>query len=453
MTYPAAMAAPARRPGVVLALLAVIAGASALGDAAAMVTLTIRLYDAEHAAWAITALLFAILGPSVALAPLAARILARVPVWPALVVTSAVQAATATVLAMVSATGPTLALVVVLGAGLALTQPALLSVVPALVGRDRVVWANSLTRTANWSGWTVGPIIGGALCAAGAASAALLIEAALFVVAGACFVVLNRMSGAAGRTRDPHVPATADPGSVPEDRQEHSARRRLVPPTIRAALGYVRRDRTLETLLLAVGIINLCTFMTGVAEVFFARDVLHTGDTGYAALLSVWSASMVAGNLLAPRAARRGARRAAVLGLAMAGAGLAAAAMAPSLPTAMAAYAVAGAGSGLQYTLVRSMIQRRADGPLCAPVCAVWVAIDMGTQLAGFVAGGVAMAVGARFTLLAAGAGLCSVSILGAVRARRSAPRAARSPVGPGPEPAPAAGPASISPASHGSSA
>ena len=73
---------------------------------------------------------------------------------------------------------------------------------------------------------------------------------------------------------------------------------------------------------------------------------------------------------------------------------------------------VAGAGFGLQSTLIRTMIQQRAAGPLCTPVCAIWVAVDMGTQLAGYLAGGVALLAGPRAALLAAGAGLCAAAVL-----------------------------------------
>jgi MFS family permease len=397
---------------VVPGLLVTVAAAATIGDAAAMVTLTIRLYAAEHSGWAIAALLLAILGPSVVLAPLTARILARVSVWRALVVTSAAQAAAAVVLARVTAPGPTLALVVVLGAGLALSQPALLSAVPDLVGPDRLAQANALIRTANWGGWTVGPLIGGVLASAGQAPAALLLEATSFVVAGACFAALSRLS-------TPGTPA-----------QPTAA------PTIRAALGYIRRDAALPGLLLTVGMINICTFITGVAEIFFAREALHAGDTGYAALLSAWSACMIAGNLLAPRAARRtpwgssraagrppwGASRTALLAVAVTGAGLAAAAAAPSLIAAIGAYGVAGAGFGLQSTLIRTMIQQRAAGPLRTPVCTVWVAVDMGTQLAGYLAGGVALLAGPRAALLAAGAGLCATAVIAAAALWRPVP-------------------------------
>jgi Major Facilitator Superfamily len=391
----------ARRQRVVVGLLLTVAAAATLGDAAAMVTLTIRLYAAEHSGWAITALLLAILGPSVLLAPLTARILARVSVWRALVVTSAAQAAAAVILAKVTAPGPTLALVVVLGAGLALSQPALLSAVPDLAGPGRLTQVNALIRTANWGGWTVGPLIGGVLASAGQAPAALLLEAASFVLAGACFAASGRLSARAAP-----VPASAPA------------------PTVRAALGYIRRDAALPGLLLTVGMINICTFITGVAEIFFAREALQAGDTGYAALLSAWSAGMIAGNLLAPRAARRpwGASRTALLAVAVTGAGLAAAAAAPGLIAAVGAYGVAGAGFGLQSTLIRTMIQQRAAGPLRTPVCTVWVAVDMGTQLAGYLAGGVALLAGPRAALLAAGAGLCAAAVLATATLWRPVP-------------------------------
>ena len=264
----------------VIALLVAVAGAAAFGDAAAMVTLMLRLYRADHPAWAITALLFAILGPSVLLAPFAARILACGRMGRTLVLTSVAQAAA---LVLARGAGPTLVLVAVIGVGLAMTQPALLEITPAVVGPDRLVWANSLTRTASWSGWTIGPITGGALYAAGFASAALG-EAASFVVAGVCFSLLDRVP-AAGPNASRAAPAPTD------DR---------VPVTVAGTFRYILRDRVLAGLIASVGVTNVCVSMTGVAEVFFAREVLRTGSVGFASLSSAWFGGEITGTLAAP---------------------------------------------------------------------------------------------------------------------------------------------------------
>ena len=385
-----------------MTLLVVVAGAAAFGDAAAMVTLMLRLSQAGHSAWAITALLFAILGPSVILAPFAGRLLGRGRAWPLLVLTSAGQAVAAVALIVARGTGPDLALVTAIGAGLALTQPTLLEITPTVAGPDRLAWANSLTRSASWTGWTVGPLTGGALCATGLAAAALGIEAASFVLAGACFAVLSRLPAAA-----PPAPAAVPASSAPDQAD--------VAGTIR----YILRDRVLAGLIASVGITNICVSMTGVAEVFFAREVLRTGSVGFASLSSAWFGGMIIGTLAAPWAVVRRPSAAAPAGIGVAGAGIVAAAVASVLPTAVLGYGVGGIGFGLQATVVRTMIQRRADGPLRGRVFGIWVATDMSTQLAGYLAGGAAMLVGARATLTIAGAGLCSVSCAAAALTAR----------------------------------
>ena len=106
-------------------------------------------------------------------------------------------------------------------------------------------------------------------------------------------------------------------------------------------------------------------------------------------------------------------------GIGVAGAGILVASSASSLAQALAAYGLAGVGFGLQATLIRGMIQRRAAGPILAPVCRLWIAVDMSTQLGGYLAGGAAMLAGARPALAIAGAGLCSVSCLAIVLAGR----------------------------------
>jgi MFS family permease len=393
MTAPGSRARSPARPLPVMTLLVTLAGTAAFGDAAAMITLMLRLYRTADASWAVTALLFAILGPSAVLAPVTARILARVGVWRALALTSAGQAAASAALIAVHGTGPTLVLVAVIGAGLSVTQPALLEITPAVVGPGRLDRANSLTRSASWSGWMVGPVAGGALCAAGLPWAALGIEAGSFVIAGACFGALRGVPAAS------RAPAR---GSAP------------------GAWRYILRDRALAGLIAAVAIINVCVCMTGVAEVFFARDALRTGSVGFAFLDSVWFAGIVAGTLAAPRAAAWRPSVTVPAGIGLAGAGILAASAAGSLAAAQAAYAVAGIGFGLQATLVRGLIQRRADGPMRGGVCGVWVAVDMATQLGGYLAGGAAMLAGARPTLAIAGAGLCSAGCVAFVLAGRS---------------------------------
>jgi hypothetical protein len=339
--------------------------------------------------------LLCILGPSVLLAPFAGRILGRSGATRALVLTSAGQAAAAAGLIIAHGTVPTLALVAVIGAGLAMTQPALLEITPRAVSPDRLVWANSLIRAANWTGWTVGPITGGSLCAAGLASAALLTEAASFAVAGVCFGVLGHRLAA----------------------RAHPSRSGQAAAGTRVAIGYILRDRILAGLIASVGVTNVCVSMTGVAEVFFAREVLRATDTGFAFLSSAWFGGMVVGTLAAPRASAWRSSWAVPAGAALAGAGIVAAAAASSVAAAIPAYGIAGIGFGLQATVVRSMIQRRADGPLRGPVCGIWVAVDMSTQLAGYLAGGAAMLAGARVTLALAGTGLCVVSGIAISRA------------------------------------
>jgi Na+/melibiose symporter-like transporter len=377
----------------VMVLLGTIAGSAAFGDAAAIVTLMLRLYRADHPTWAITALLFAILGPSVILAPFAGRVLARTRLGPALVGVSACQTAAAVALIFFRSAPLTLLLVAVIGAGLAVTAPALLQLTPSLVDPGRLIWANSLTRSADWSGWTAGPVAGGALCALGVPAAALALEAASFVVAGVCFAVL-----ALRVTEQTPEPAPA-PGRLGL--------------TITAALGRIRRDRVLTGLLASVVVTNLCVSMIGVAEVFFARDVLRTGSLGFAVLSSAWFAGMIAGTVVAPRADAWRPALMTLAGIGLAGAGIIGVAATGGLIVALLPYGLAGAGFGLQSTIVRGLMQRRAAGPSLGAVTGVWVAADMTSQLAGYLAGGAAMVAGARFTFAIAGAGLCVASLGG----------------------------------------
>ena len=68
--------------------------------------------------------------------------------------------------------------------------------------------------------------------------------------------------------------------------------------------------------------------MSVAAEVFFARDVLHTGAAGYGLLMTAWTLGMVAGAVgLARRVPRAWLAAGALAGVALQGAGLLGAAL------------------------------------------------------------------------------------------------------------------------------
>src|SRR5437764_8600437 len=178
-----------------LRLLAGAAGLSALGDFMAAFPLILHVQQRTGSAFAVSALIFALWGPVVLAAGVAGAIVDRYENRGILIAVSVVQAAV--VAAMLPATDSLwalLPLMTLLGFGVALSQPAEFALVPAAARPDtEAARANGLMETARSLGFTAGPVVGGALGAAGLLWLALALNALSFlVVAGAAALLRAR---------------------------------------------------------------------------------------------------------------------------------------------------------------------------------------------------------------------------------------------------------------------
>jgi MFS family permease len=382
-------------------------GASTLGDGAAMVTLILRLHNTTHSSWLVASLLFAMLGPSVVGAPLAAGLVCRLGPGRVFVTATGMQAATAAALAAVSGPGPTLALATGLGAGFALTQPASLTLLPRLVADEGITSANSLLRSADWIGWTAGPLIAGGLLTVGLRELPLLIDSVSFLVAA---VMIAGIGAAGGPEPGAERGETGQAGGTAD----------------RAPGGRLRRwrdagsDRQVRALLLIAGLSGLFVPMSALAEVFLARDVLRASDFGYTTMGAAFTAGMVVGTLLAPRL---GSREAVTVAgsLILAGAGIGVVGLVGTVQLTLFPYALAGLAVGVQLMANRSMLQRyltRQVRPELHPdIYSGYVAATMGAQLAGFACGAALLGVaGARPVMWVAGGGTALVGAIGWLR-------------------------------------
>jgi MFS family permease len=275
----AAMPIPHRRD---LRLLAGAAGLSALGDFMAVFPLILHVQQTTGSAFAVSALIFALWGPVVLAAGLAGAIVDRFENRAVLVVVSFAQAAVvAGMVAGVDELWALLPLMALLGFGVAVSQPAEFALVPAAAagGDVEVARANGLMETVRSFGFTAGPLLGGALGAAGLLRLALALNALSFVVVGVAALVL--------RARRRPAPASD------------------VPVHARDGFTFLLRERDLS---IAIGgaVAALAVFSISVtAEPFFVAEVLHGGPIAYGVLLTSWTVGMAAGSaLLAHRVPR-----------------------------------------------------------------------------------------------------------------------------------------------------
>jgi MFS family permease len=387
-------------------LLAGAVGLSALGDFLGFIPLALHVQERTGSGIAVAALFIALWTPSALLGGPAGLLADRVESRRLLRDVSLAQAAVALVLAFAfGGLLPILALTALLGVGVAIAQPAEFALVPASAGTGGLAAANGRIEAARYLGFTLGPVIGGLLAAAGSTRVALLVNAASFLAVA--------LAAQALRARREPRPAG--------DRTSERARE---------GIAFLMRDDVLGPVIVAAFVSLLFMTASATAEVFFAKDVLHAGDAGYGTLMTLWTLGMVVGStLVATRLPAARYAGVALAAMALQGAGLA-------LPTlwlvfgfALVAYLVGGIGHGTKNVVVRTLIHTRVPDELRGRAWAAYSAGRNGAELVALVSGGLLVAaVGARWTLLLAGALPVVAAAYAALRrARPSASRVADS--------------------------
>jgi MFS family permease len=379
-------------------LIVVAVGLSSLGDVLAAVALTIRVHDLTGSGLAVAALLLADLVAHVVLAPWAGLLVDRVETVRVLVAVSLGQAAVAVALAFTHSVPIMVGLLSLLGAGATVVNPAVLALLPKVVGRDRITPANASLEIARYAGATAGPVVAGVLAATLGTGAALLLDAGSFAALA--------LAAAALRVRRP--PEEAGEGEGETGPQRGGAR---------AGFSFLWGEPVLRLAAVVLTITVVFAVMDNVALVFFAKDTLEAGDSGYGILISAWTAGMVAGIFLVARRLRAQALAPGVI-LADASTGVAvlAAAVWPVFAWAVGLFVVGGAGNGIANVARRSLIHHRTPERLHGRVFAANAALLSSGQIAAVALGGILVeAIGPRATLMLAGAGTVAVSIIGLV--------------------------------------
>jgi MFS family permease len=367
---------------------------SHVGDYLALVTLTLRIEAATDSGWAVAGLLLTGLLPPLLLAPVVGMLVDRVENVRVLVVAALFQAAAAAALAVTPGVAATLALSFLLGTGVAVTQPALFALLPRAVGEDRVTQANAYLEVARWGGAAAGPVAAATLTAAFGARTALLANAATFLVVAALVPLL--------RVRRPPEPVPAEERGRGEARQ---------------GLAFLLRDPLLRLVVPMMGLMIVFAAADNVAEVFFAKDVLRAGDTGYGVLITTWTIGMVAGSTAAGRWARPSALAPVVLvGSVVGGIAVVVAAASAMYAVAITMFFVGGMANGMELVAMRSLLHHRVPDRLRGRAFAAYYGMVQAAQIVALGAsGGLVEAAGARMTMLFAGIGTAAIGILGAL--------------------------------------
>ena len=229
-------------------LLSGAVGLSALGDFLGFIPLALYLQERTGSGIAVAGLFIALWAPSVILGGHAGLLADRIEGRRLLRDVSLAQAAVALVLAFAfGGLAATLALTALLGVGVAVAQPAEFALVPAVAGRGGVAAANGRIEAARYLGFTLGPVLGGLLAAAGGTRIALLVNAASFLAVAVVAQALRARREPSGarplvgaRPRRPHLP----PGRRrPGARRDRRLRLAAVHDRVRHRRGVLRQGR------------------------------------------------------------------------------------------------------------------------------------------------------------------------------------------------------------------
>ncbi|MDP9418518.1 MAG: MFS transporter [Actinomycetota bacterium] len=202
-----------------------------------------------------------------------------------------------------------------------------LSVLPGLVGRERVEEGNRLLELAHAGARTAGPAIGAALVAVVRPVWALLVDAASYVVSAVSLWTLA-------------------PEAPPECRRDERAR-----DALRAGLVQVRRSSYVRPLTLYLGVNNLATQAFNTAVVVFVVRSLALSPAVVGVAFAASSVGFFAGAATSSAAARRWGPGPLICLASVVGAAgfalVAAAGPLPPVPTVGAGMAVSGFATGL----------------------------------------------------------------------------------------------------------
>jgi hypothetical protein len=167
-------------------------------------------------------------------------------------------------------------------------------------------------------------------------------------------------------------------------------------------------------------------------EVVYAERSLHGGADTYGLLLAVWGAGTVLSSVGLTRAGRIPAIALVLASAGAMGAGYLLMAAAPGVPVALAGCLLGGIGNGVYCIAVVQAVQERLADEVQARVMGLLESLTAACYGAGFVLGGVLMAIGSpRIALAVAGLGvLAAVAVTARLLRGERAPSRALAPAG-----------------------
>lgn len=375
---------------------------SSLASQMQVVALGWQLYGLTGSAFSLGLLGAAQFVPVVCLVFVAGHVLDRVDRARVARLCQAAEMAGAVALAVAAARhalspGLIYAVVALFGAARAFEQPAMQSLLPALVPRERFGQAAALSSSLFTSATIVGPSLGGLLYGLGPeipyAAAALS-----FAAANAGLAAIGRTAG--GRAADGRP--TDGPGVE-----------RRPPVTWRGVFGGIAFIRSRPEIGGAITLDLFAVLLGGATALLpvYARDILHAGPVGLGFLrASTAAGALVVSLLLARRPLRGHAGAIMFASVGLFGIATIVFGLSRSLPLSVAALAVAGGADVVSVVIRSTLVQLRTPDEMRGRVAAVNVLfIGSSNQLGEFETGMLASVVGAVPAVVLGGIGTLGV--------------------------------------------
>jgi len=323
---------------------------SGIGTYLAALVLTVSIRDKTHSGTWVAALLVADLLPlflvGVTLGPLIDRLSRK----RLMIAADLVRLGVFALLPFAHEPAQIVALAAVTGIATGFFRPAAIAGVPNLVdGDDELAVANSLLAGIDNFAWMIGPLLGGALLVVSGPDLAYWINAVTFLVSA---LLIAR------------IPARRLQSVEPISRGHWR--------DVRDGITVVLGTPQLKTVLFVWNVVILGNAALNVAEVFFAKDSLDSGNFGYGVLVAATGAGLILGSLLAPAALGKiGLRRLYPISVGLMGVGALAAAGAPTVWVAAPLIAVSTLGNGSAIVCNQLLVQRGAPDAMRGRAIAV----------------------------------------------------------------------------------
>jgi MFS family permease len=380
---------------------------SGLGTYLAALALTVHVYDVTGSPAWVSALLIVEFVPTVviglALGPLVDRLSRR----RLMIASDLARLGVFCVLPFVDRPATIVALAGVAGFATGFFRPAANAALPNLVPEDALPTANSVLQTVENLSWLIGPVVGGAVVATWGTDIAYWINAGTFALSAVLLLGIAELAMRGGEMESRgHWRDVAD------------------------GLAVVLRTRPLLLVLVVWSIALVGNAAFNVAEIFFAKDELDSGDFGFGILVGATGLGLTIGGLFGGRWIERfGVIRVYVASLALWAAGVAAAAVSPWLALAAAFVAIGLVGNGAAVVCNLVLVQRGAPDHLRGRAFTVIMSTNyllLGLGMAA--AGPLTDAIGARWVWGVAAAAYALAAVLAAVLSRGVALVAAERP-------------------------